>query len=181
MVTEQEKQLSKDILETGQQMWYRELKKLAELAGKDIDVYTGESFLHETLGPRLGEICSWLWINYSVRKEQFRKLRVRVNMGNDYGQYRKMEVEDGDDHYEWKYERLCFQDVVNIPSKPDSRTLLADWCMEIVKTSLKNLKRLQSLCIHYQTLKGEVEEMEMKASLERVAKFRHQLELLKDM
>lgn len=181
MVTEQERQLCLEILETGEQKWRRELGKLAELAGVVLCDDDSEISIHQKLGPRLGEICAWLDGNYNAHAEQFDKLRVQVNMGNDYGQYRKLHVDDGDDHYYWGYERLNCRNVVNIPRKPVMSTCLADWAMEAVKTSLKNLKRLQSICIHYRTLKGEVDELETWESLDRVAKFRHQLELLKDM
>ena len=180
-ISEEERQLCSEIIETGQKKFCRELQKLADLAQVSVDV---KRSYHPELAHKMCDICRWLSNARLSRPNQCKAAGIWLDMNpdKDYGQYRRMSVEDGADEYmlEWEYYSRS-DDKVRLPYGPNSGCWPADMAMDAVAYALNQLRRLQSLVIKYMKLKNEIDDLEHEESLDRVAKFRHQLELLKKM
>lgn len=179
-MSEEEHQLCSEIIETGQKKFHRELQKLADLAQAPVDVRCG----YNSLAHKMYDICRWLNDARLARPDQCKAagIWVIINPDKGYGQYRRMSVEDGADEYMLEWEHYTYSDdKVSLPSEPNSRCWPANQAMNAVAYALNQLRRLQSLVIKYMKLKNEIDDLEHKESLDRVAKFRNQLELLKKL
>jgi hypothetical protein len=180
-MSEEERQLCCEIIETGQKKFRRELQKLADLAQAPVDVKCG---YNSELAHKMCDICRWLSNACLARPDQCKAAGIWVIMNPDkgYGQYRRMSVEDGADEYMLEWEHYTYSDdKVSLPREPDSGCWPANRAMDAVANALNQLRRLQSLVIKYMKLKNEIDDLEHEESLDRVAKFRHQLELLKKL
>ena len=101
-ISEEERQLCSEIIETGQKKFCRELQKLADLAQVSVDV---KRSYHPELAHKMCDICRWLSNARLSRPNQCKAAGIWLDMNpdKDYGQYRRMSVEDGADEYmlEW--------------------------------------------------------------------------------
>lgn len=180
-MSEEERQLCREINETGIQKFRRELQKLADLAQVSIDM---ENSHYAKLQQRLFEICVWLDNARCTRQTQLEQARVRVSVKIDnHEDSNRISVKDGDDDdYDLIWHYYAYQDRrVSLPAEPKRDAWPANCAMECVTFALNQLRRLQSLVIKYMKLKNEIDDLEHEESIDRVAKFRHQLELLKKL
>lgn len=180
-MSEEERQLCREIIETGQEKFRRELRKLADLAQVHVDA--GCSYQPE-LAHKMYDICRWLSNARLDRPDQCKAAGIWLDIdpNKGYGQYRRMSVEDEADEYMLEWEHYTYSaDKVDLPREPNSECWPANCAMERVTYALNQLRRLQSLVIKYMKLKNEIDDLEHEESLDRVAKFRHQLELLKKL
>lgn len=180
-ITPEERALCAEIIAEGKRKYDEQLGLLYELAGvaDEFDQF------HRELEGRLWDVFVWLARNFLDRRSDFEREGIKASfVGADYGQYRYGNIcLDGEPiSISWQH----FNDYhpenrISVHLPPSSGTYPADAAMQNVTEALKWLSQWQDIVVRYKRLRDAVDGHEHDESLERVAKYRHQLELLKKL
>ena len=179
-ITPEERVLCNEIVTEGRRKYEQQLDLLYELAG-----VSRKDHVNRELEGRLGDIFVWLARNFIDRRPDFEKEGIKASfVGSDYGQYRYGNIcLDGEPiDVSWQH----FTDYtppnrIQIKCFPSQGTYPADRAMQLVTDALKWMSQWNDIVVRYNRLRNTVDSHERDESRDRVAKYRHQLELLKKL
>lgn len=180
-ITSEERALCAEIISEGKRKYDEQLGLLYELAG----ITDKSDPLHRELEGRLGDIFVWLARNFLDRRSDFEREGIKASfVGADYGQYRYGNICLDGEHISisWQYFRDYHpENRISVHRPPYTGTYPADKAMQVVTEALKWLSQWQDIVARYNRLRNTVDNHERDESRDRVAKYRHQLELLKKL
>jgi len=179
-ITPEERALCDEIVAEGRRKYEQQLDLLYELAG----VSRKDHFNRELEG-RLGDIFVWLAMNFIDRHSDFEKEGIKASfVGADYGQYRYGNICLDGEPIDVAWQHLTDytpHNRIQIKCFPSQGTYPADRAMQLVTDALKWMSQWNDIVARYNRLRSTVDTHERNESLDRVTKYRHQLELLRKL